>query len=206
MAQPASHTTYERIMDAAFELFVAQGIHGTAITDIERAVGLTAGRGSFYKHFRSKDDLLAAVIEREISRGMAEALAAREALQFPQEPREAMKAACRQALLDMQRFSALFRLMVSEGDRVPAIREIFTQALRHGVELNDWIDDATRYVVISALVGYHTFELTGVDVYTDVDTEQFISALADLVPDARPPGVVASGAKGRSRGRLAAGK
>jgi AcrR family transcriptional regulator len=205
MAQPVSHTTYERIMDAAFELFVAQGIHGTAITDIERAVGLTAGRGSFYKHFKSKDDLLAAVIEREISRGMAEAVAGREALRLPEDPREAMKAACRQALLDMQHFSALFRLMVSEGDRVPAIREIFTQALRHGVELNDWIDDATRYVVISALVGYHTFELTGVDIYTDVDTEQFISALADLVPDARPPGVGPSPRKGRPRNR-AAGK
>jgi len=181
-------STRERIMQAAFELFLAQGIHGTAVTDIERAVGLTAGRGSFYKHFRSKDDLLAAVIEREVARCMQEAVAARAEITLPDDPRAAMATAARQNLVDHRRFADLFRLMISEGDRVPQLREIFSRALNSTDSLGDWIDDATRYVVIAALMGFHTFELTGVDAFSGVTADQFIEALVALVPDVRPPG------------------
>jgi AcrR family transcriptional regulator len=196
-----SLTTYDRIMDAALELFLSQGVHGTAVTDIERAVGLAAGRGSFYKHFKSKDELLAAVIQREVSRRMAEASEARADFQLPDDPHGAMRLSAQMALADMERFSDLFRLMISEGDRVPQLREIFTQALRHSAELGDWIDDATRYVVIAALVGYHCFRLTAVNVFTDVDANRFVDALAALVPGTRPPGVGPSRTRKRTTGQ-----
>src|SRR3954466_14545038 len=56
--------TRERILRASLELFLERGFDGTTISDIERAVGLAAGTGSFYRHFRSKDDVFVAAVQR----------------------------------------------------------------------------------------------------------------------------------------------
>src|SRR5438552_14795 len=55
-------------MDAALALFAREGFAGTAVTDIEAAAGLSAGSGSFYRHFRSKEDVLFTVVDRELER------------------------------------------------------------------------------------------------------------------------------------------
>ena len=39
--------------------------------EIERRVGFKAGTGSFYRHFNSKEELLEAAVEREVSRCVA---------------------------------------------------------------------------------------------------------------------------------------
>src|SRR6478735_6117921 len=56
--------TRERILAASLDLFLERGFDGTSISDIERAVGLAAGTGSFYRHFRSKDDVFVAAVQR----------------------------------------------------------------------------------------------------------------------------------------------
>lgn len=53
-------TTREQIIDAADQLFYRQGYERTSFADIAGAVGIS--RGNFYHHFRSKDDILEAVI------------------------------------------------------------------------------------------------------------------------------------------------
>lgn len=53
-------TTRERIVEAADTLFYQRGFEKTSFADIADAVGLS--RGNFYYHFRTKDDILAAVI------------------------------------------------------------------------------------------------------------------------------------------------
>jgi AcrR family transcriptional regulator len=55
--------TRARILEAALALFLARGFDGTTISDIERAVGLAAGTGSFYRHFKSKDDVFVAAVQ-----------------------------------------------------------------------------------------------------------------------------------------------
>jgi TetR/AcrR family transcriptional repressor of nem operon len=54
-------TTRERIIDAADRLFYQQGYEQTSFADVAAAVGIT--RGNFYHHFKSKDEILDAVIE-----------------------------------------------------------------------------------------------------------------------------------------------
>ena len=52
--------TRQHIIEAADELFYIQGFEATSFADIAEKVGLS--RGNFYYHFRTKDEILAAVI------------------------------------------------------------------------------------------------------------------------------------------------
>ncbi len=61
-------TTRERIVEEAMRLFSEHGYAGTSIAKIEAAAGLTPGAGGLYHHFKSKEAVLAAGIERHLAR------------------------------------------------------------------------------------------------------------------------------------------
>ncbi|UDF28650.1 UNVERIFIED_ORG: TetR/AcrR family transcriptional regulator [Roseateles sp. XES5] len=54
--------TRQYIVDAADRLFYEQGFEATSFAHIAEAVGLS--RGNFYYHFRTKDEILTAVIDQ----------------------------------------------------------------------------------------------------------------------------------------------
>lgn len=56
----------QRILDAANRLFYTQGYNQTSFTEIADVTGIP--RGNFYYYFKSKDDILAAVIEDRLQR------------------------------------------------------------------------------------------------------------------------------------------
>jgi len=58
--------TKNKIIQAALELFVRQGYHGTSINDITQKVGVT--KAAFYSHFKSKGQLLLRIISEYESR------------------------------------------------------------------------------------------------------------------------------------------
>src|SRR6266851_5694043 len=57
--------THRRIVKNAARRFRAEGLNGPGVATVMKASGLTVG--GFYKHFRSKDDLLAEAIEESFS-------------------------------------------------------------------------------------------------------------------------------------------
>lgn len=57
--------TRELIVEAADQLFYRQGFEHTSFADIAAAVQIS--RGNFYHHFKSKDDILDAVIELRLA-------------------------------------------------------------------------------------------------------------------------------------------
>jgi AcrR family transcriptional regulator len=59
-------STREHIVDAADRLFYQQGFEHTSFTDIADLVQIS--RGNFYHHFKTKDDILDAVIALRFSR------------------------------------------------------------------------------------------------------------------------------------------
>src|SRR5215471_13167046 len=59
----------ERILDAATEIAAERGYEGTGIALVSKKCGLPAS--SIYWHFKDKDDLIAAVIERSFGRWLA---------------------------------------------------------------------------------------------------------------------------------------
>ena len=64
------------ILDAADELFVQKGFDGTSTNDILQKVGIA--RGTLYYHFKSKEDIMDALIDRYSDRllGAAQEVAA----------------------------------------------------------------------------------------------------------------------------------
>lgn len=61
--------THEVILHNAARLFREQGVAGTSVADVMQAAKLTVG--GFYRHFESKDDLLAASIETAFNEMLA---------------------------------------------------------------------------------------------------------------------------------------
>jgi AcrR family transcriptional regulator len=57
--------SHERILDAATEIAAERGYEGTSIALVSKKCGLPAS--SIYWHFKDKDDLIAAVIERSFA-------------------------------------------------------------------------------------------------------------------------------------------
>ena len=58
-------TTKDRIAEAADQLFYERGFESTSFADIAAAVGIS--RGNFYYHFKTKDEILDAVITRRMA-------------------------------------------------------------------------------------------------------------------------------------------
>lgn len=71
MRYSASHKqeTRERILDKAGALAKEKGFGTTGLDALMAAAGLTAG--GFYAHFKSKSELLSALIDRELGRSRA---------------------------------------------------------------------------------------------------------------------------------------
>ena len=63
--------TRERLVTEAMRLFSEQGYKATSVAQIEAAAGLAAGSGALYHHFKSKESLLAAGIDRQLDRRRA---------------------------------------------------------------------------------------------------------------------------------------
>jgi AcrR family transcriptional regulator len=63
--------TRERLVTEAMRLFGAQGYQGTSVAQIEEAAGLAPGSGALYHHFKSKEELLEAGIDRQLDRRSA---------------------------------------------------------------------------------------------------------------------------------------
>lgn len=57
--------TRARLLDAAEALFGDRGIHQTSLDEIAASAGLT--KGAIYANFGSKNDLIAAILERKLS-------------------------------------------------------------------------------------------------------------------------------------------
>lgn len=63
---PAKVSTRERILEAATGLFYAQGLRAVSADKIIELAGIT--KVTFYRHFRTKDDLIVAYLERQAER------------------------------------------------------------------------------------------------------------------------------------------
>src|SRR3954463_9880263 len=67
-AHTMQRSTRERIVSEALRLFAERGYSATWVAEIEAASGLSPGAGGLYRHFRSKEEVLAAAVREHITR------------------------------------------------------------------------------------------------------------------------------------------
>ena len=67
--RPTRDDTREKLFEAAARMFEDQGIGGASIEAIAAAAGFT--RGAFYSNFKSKDELIIAMLEDHVEQSMA---------------------------------------------------------------------------------------------------------------------------------------
>lgn len=128
----------EAILAAATRLFRERGFHQTGMDDIGFAVGIT-GPG-LYRHFRSKHDLLAAVLER----GMEQAEAAvEEARADTSSPRETLERFVDAAIGQAIEERGLHAIMSQELQNLPPKdRRRMSRAGHHLFE--EWVRTLTK--------------------------------------------------------------
>jgi AcrR family transcriptional regulator len=168
--------TKDRILDAALDLFAAEGVAGTTVTEIERRAGLAPGRGSLYRHFRSKDDVFEATIVREVARLAAAVQDERARLPRLPDRRSQLTLDYHQCLRDVQRYDRLLQVLAREQGRVAKVHEILGRVLA----VDERLDSLTSVVVVAALLGYHHLSQFQRKPFHDVDADAFIAKLVDL--------------------------
>lgn len=168
--------TKDRILDAALDLFAAEGVGGTTVTEIERRAGLTPGRGSLYRHYRSKDEVFEATIVREVER--LKAAVESERAQLPRLPdrRSQLTLDYHQCLRDVERFDSLLRVLAREQGRVGKVHEVLGRVLA----VDEQVDSLTSVVVVAALLGYHHLCQFQRKPFHDVDATTFVAKLVDM--------------------------
>jgi AcrR family transcriptional regulator len=196
-------TTRERVMDAALRLFAEQGYDTTPVGEIERSAGLAPRAGGFYRHFASKEAVLEAVLTREV-----ESLGSYAELQrlLPLGNRRAELALlCRWALAELDRKALLLRILMRDGDRLPALvrrakaewiepsylavsRAVAAYAEASGRAIDA---EAVSVVVLGAIaqlrIGGILFEAPARDLPDDRFVDAWVDLVVALVGDARAP-------------------
>jgi AcrR family transcriptional regulator len=175
----------ERILDEALDVFAEQGFGGATISEVERRVGLAVGTGSLYRHFPSKEALLRAAVEHEVTRLRAEMAEARAGLPPVADPAERRRQLYGLSLHNFRRFHRLFRLMLNEGDRVPELRQAIWTALDRPAVEDPQDEDVVDAVAMAALGGYHLFSIMQGRPFNNVSEEHFLRVLADLTKSQR---------------------
>lgn len=109
-------------------LFGENGYRGTSVAQIEEAAGLTPGAGGLYHHFRSKEAVLSAGIERHLAR--LDALRdIRRVLTDLGDLRAELTLTARYILAELDSEEELLRIMASEARSLPGIVEVAIEQL-----------------------------------------------------------------------------
>lgn len=188
--------TRERILDAAWRLFVQQGFAGTTVTQIEAAASLAPGGGSFYRHFKSKEDVLHAVVDREVERADADRDVGPELSDTGGDVRLALAMEFQRRLGNLRRLHPLIGLVQRERDHLDSSRDHLGDLLvNRNVTVRSerfaaWMargaipkcdPEALATALMCALVGYHL----SIEYFNSppggIGEEAFISTLVDLV-------------------------
>jgi AcrR family transcriptional regulator len=189
-----TQTTRARLMTAAVRLVAEQGYEAASVGAIEQEAGLAPRSGALYKHFKGKDDLLRAAIEREV-RAVDELDAVVEMLPLGN-LRAELTLLARWNLASLARRSELTRLVQREAHRLPP--ELLGELYEHLVDrpytrIVEWLQ--ARYETLDAqppdlypialiltqtMSAYRSLQQTFGRVPGDVDDERYIAAWVDV--------------------------
>jgi AcrR family transcriptional regulator len=193
MTIPGDESTRDRIVTQAIRLFAERGYKGTTVGEIEAAAGLAPRSGGLYKHYRSKEAVLQAAIERHV----AEIESVRSAMELMPlgDLRSELTLVARWTLQELKEEQELMRVIQKDGDQFPElVAEVHERIVNRGHEearkliarvveqsgISVDNSDALAAVALSAPVAYRIEErMFGVPP-GGVSEDDFIEAWVDL--------------------------
>jgi AcrR family transcriptional regulator len=187
----------ERLLGAAMELFAEKGYERTTVGEIQEAAGLTFGSGALYKHFPSKQAVLAEGIERFVDsarrelgvlgslddRSVADAMTTIAELAMASFDRDSD--ALRIAWRDLESFPELQEKVRTE--RIRATFDDFAAWLAHQADAGRLIphdSQAVAAVALSSLAFFQLLKFLMHDTPAGVDERGFVEAWTKLFVDA----------------------
>ena len=134
-------STRDRILDEALRLFAEHGYAGTSVASIEEAAGLSPHSGALYTHFGSKEQVMAAAVQRAIQ--TAEASFSLAPMLSLGNLEAELTLVARGSLVLMTSWRDLIRVMAKEGDRFPEIMIDARDSLfnKSRLFLAKWLED-----------------------------------------------------------------
>ena len=128
--------TVQRILDAGATTFAVHGFHAASVHDVLQAAGV--GRGTFYKYFDDKTDLLVTLAQHcmvrlgELAGRFADAVSAND--EAP-----ALRRWLEECIALHRRYQGVFRALLQEESRQPGLKEL---RMRSGAAILLAFDDA----------------------------------------------------------------
>lgn len=137
-------STRERILGEAVRLFGERGYHETTVGDIERAAGLTPRAGGFYRHFRSKEDILAAAVHRLADEMIAE-IRLEEVVKL-RSARAELLVIARALIRHAQTHRPVRLLLQREGHKSPVLRKVARTSNERlaSIDMIPWLEDMLK--------------------------------------------------------------
>ena len=188
--------TQERILDVAWTLFQRQGFAGTTVTQIEAEASLAAGSGSFYRHFRSKEEVFQAALQRELERAAAASGVEREVSDAGGDVRVALALEFQRRLDTWRQLGPLIAVVQREREHLGKSRKRVSELLIEknltvrSQRLAAWMDEGViprrdpevlAATILFALSGYSLTRGYFGSAPANVDEERLITMLVDLV-------------------------
>lgn len=119
---PGDASTRERLLAAGLRLFAERGYDKVGVGDVEAAVGLAPRRGALYRHFASKEALLAAATRSAMD---SFERAGQDFESLEGDLTEQAIALGRRTLQELDATHDITRVLEREGDRLPGMRDEF---------------------------------------------------------------------------------
>jgi AcrR family transcriptional regulator len=186
--RPKRSRAAERILREAMRLFAERGYERTSIADIQAAAGLAPGSGALYKHFPSKEAVLAAGMEDFV----AGAERARELIRTVPGPAEdALGVLGRAAMQMLTDDRDVMRIVWRELEQFPALRNKVREQRMQATyaAIADWLreraargelrvedPEATAAVLLGAVISFRIFHALFDAAPAGVDDERFVEA------------------------------
>lgn len=178
----------QRILREAMRLFAERGYERTSIADIQAAVGLAPGSGALYKHFPSKEAVLAAGLDEFV----AGAERARELIRtVPGPADQALEVLGHAAMRMLDDDQDVLRIMYRELDAFPALRDEVRERRMQGTyaALAEWLrereargelrvedPEATAAVILGAVTSFKVFQALLGEPPARLDDDRFVRA------------------------------
>lgn len=162
----------QRILDAAVEIAGERGYEGTSIAAVSAKCGLPAS--SIYWHFKDKDDLIAAVIERSFDTWLAAVVLPGEETGTPLERITVMAGNVAKSLVDAPDFLRLgLMLALERRPAEPRGRTVFLQvrAIAHAkiAEVTETLFPGLDEETVHTLATYAVAGADGLFVHREIN-------------------------------------